>query len=68
MYQPSVSMGLAPALDVPVKGTWNIRQHMMRQHINAASLERLNVKTWRWTNPLSLAVTQGIPFGFFSTA
>ena len=41
---------------------------MMRQHINAASLERLNVKTWRWTNPLSLAVTQGIPFGFFSTA
>lgn len=37
----AASMGLAPTLGVPVKGTWSTRQRAMHQYTNAASPEHV---------------------------
>lgn len=61
-------MGLAPALDRPRSGglaapsdpgTLTPKRHISRHR-------RWGIR--RWADPFSLAVTQGIPVGFFSSA
>lgn len=61
-------MGLAPAMDKPrsgglaafsAPGTLTPKRHISRAR-------RTGIR--RWAPPFSLAVTQGIPVGFFSSA